>query len=119
LTSKIINMAERMKDENDRLLESMFASEPIADDGFSARIVTRVRRRIWLRRLALPVAIVGGALVSFKPLAGLVKILSGFVALVPQDILSAPAAAVPQFSLLLLGAALLATCLVGLRLLDD
>ena len=119
MISKIINMAERKKDEDDRLLESMFASESIADDGFSNRVVTQVRRRIWLRRLALPVATVVGALVSFKPLAGLVKMLSGFVALVPQDILSLPTDVVPQFSLLLLGAALLAACMVGLRVLED
>ena len=119
MTSKIINMAERMKDEEDRLLESMFASEPVADAGFSDRIVARVRRRVWLRRLAMPVAIVTGALISFKPLAGLVKMLSGFAALVPQDVLSAPAEVVPQFSLLIMGAALLATCLAGLRILED
>ena len=119
MTSKIINMAERMKDENDRLLESMFASGPVADAGFSDRVVARVRRRVWLRRLALPVATVIGALVSYKPLAGLVQSLSGLVALVPQDVLSVPTDVIPQFSMLLMGGVLLATCLAGLRILDD
>ena len=50
-------MAEKLKDAEDRLLESLFASEPIADDGFSRRVVTRIRRRIWVRRLALPVEV--------------------------------------------------------------
>ena len=61
MTSKIINMADKIKDADDRLLESMFAAEPIADAGFSVRIVKKIRRRLWVRRLALPLAAVIGA----------------------------------------------------------
>ena len=56
MTSKIINMAEHIKDDADRMLESMFASDPVPDDGFSVRVVRKVRRRIWVRRLTLPIA---------------------------------------------------------------
>ena len=122
MTSKIINMAERIKDAEDRLLESMFANEAIADDGFSARVVGKVRRRIWLRRLALPVATLIGAVVSFKPLVGLVMTLAELSQLIPRDVLNmlnASAVAVPLLPMLVLGGMLLATCLIGVRLLDD
>ena len=119
MTSKIINMAERIKDEQDRMLESMFASEPIADDGFSMRIVRQVRRRIWLRRLTLPAATLIGLLIAFKPLTELVAALAGLVQLIPEDVLGVSALVVPQLPMLVLGAMLLATCMIGLRLLDD
>jgi len=119
LTSKIINMAERIKDENDRMLESMFASAPIADDGFSVRVVRKVRRRMWLRRLTLPFATLVGAIVSFKPLAGLVTTLAGFTTLIPENVLSVSSTILPQLPMLVLGAMLLAACMIGLRSLED
>jgi hypothetical protein len=119
LTSKIINMAERIKDETDRLLDSMFASEPVADDGFSARIVKKVRRRIWVRRLTLPVATLIGGLIAFKPLTEMVRVVAGLTTLIPDDILGASDVIVPQLPMLVLGAMLLATVLVGLRTLED
>ena len=112
-------MAERIKDEQDRLLESMFASDPIADDGFSARVVRKVRRRMWLRRLTLPVATLIGSLVAFKPLTELVTVIAGLVQAIPLDVLNTSGIVVPQLWMLVVGAMLLATCMVGLRLLDD
>ena len=119
MTSKIINMAERLKDNEDRLLESMFASAPIADDGFSAAIEKKVRRRLWSRRMILPVATVVGALVSFKPLAGLVTAFASLTSLLPRELIEAPQQLVPQLPMIVLGAMLLATCLLALRALED
>jgi hypothetical protein len=119
LTSKIINMAERIKDAEDRMLETMFAAAPITDDGFSIRVVQKVRRRIWLRRLTLPIATVIGLLVSFKPLAAFVTTLAGLSKLIPQDVLNVTSTIVPQLPMLVLGAMLLATCMAGLRALED
>ena len=112
-------MAERIKDEQDRMLESLFASEPIADNGFSTRVVRQVRRRIWLRRLTLPTATLVGALVAFKPLAQLVTVVAGLSRMIPQDVLGVSAIVVPQLPMLVLGAMLLATCMFGLRMLED
>ena len=106
-------MAERIKDEQDRMLESMFASEPIADNGFSARIVNKVRR------LTLPVASLIGALIAFKPLTQLVTLIAGLVQVIPQDVLDASSIVVPQLPMLVLGAMLLATCMIGLRMIED
>lgn len=76
MTSNIIIMAERIKDETDRALEQLFRSGPIDDDGFSDRVMLRVRRHVWVRRLAMPVALVIGALVGLKPLLDSVAVLS-------------------------------------------
>ena len=74
MTSKIINMVERMKDEQDRVLEALLNPAPIHDDGFTAQVMGRIRRREWLRRLALPVAIVLGLLLSLPPAMRLLAI---------------------------------------------
>ena len=119
MTSKIINMAERIKEAEDRLLESMFESVPVADDGFSISIVRKLRRRLWLRRLTLPIAAAVGALFAVKPLAGLVKALAGLSVLIPQDLVSTTMSMIPQAQVIVLGAMLLAACLLGLRTLVD
>ncbi len=123
MTSKIINMAERIKDEQDRLLESMFESAPIADDGFSARVVKRIRRRLWLQRLALPVAAIVGGAVAIRPLADLVTVLANLsfsvTSLVPEELVTATAGLIPQAPFVVLGAMLLAACLLGLRAIED
>ena len=120
MTSKIINMAERIKDEEDRLLESMFASEPIADDGFSAQIVHRVRRRMWVRRLTMPVTTVIGLLVSFKPLTELVTSVAGLTQLLPLDKFGVSSEQViAQLPMFVLGAMLLAALMVSMRALED
>lgn len=94
-------MVERMKDKEDQALEALFRSEPLQDAGFSRRVLKRVRRRIWLRRLALPVALVMGGAVAFQPavevggaLLGLVSGLSAGSQLISEGSLAkmAPAA---------------------------
>jgi len=108
-----------MKDAEDRLLESMFAAAPIADDGFSARVVGKVRRRLWLRRLALPVAALIGGAIAIKPLSALVTLMASLSMLVPQELLGTLADFIPQAQTVVLGALLLAVCLLGMRTLED
>ncbi len=74
MTSKIINMADRQKDAEDQLLESLFADSAIADDGFSQSVVRRIRRQVWVRRLALPVAILIGGGIALEPLMELASV---------------------------------------------
>jgi hypothetical protein len=112
-------MADRIKDAEDQLLESMFAAEPIADDGFSVRVVKKIRRRLWLRRLALPVAgLVGGA-IAIKPLTDLVTIVASLSTLLPQELLNVTVDFIPQMQIIVLGAMLLGVCLLGLRAMED
>lgn len=112
-------MAERIKDEQDRMLESMFASEPVADNGFSVRVVKKVRRRIWLRRLTLPTATLVGALIAFKPLTQLVTVIAGLAQMIPQDVVDTSALVVPQLPMLVLGAMLLGAFMLGVRMLEE
>ena len=129
MTSKIINMAERLKDAEDRMLESMFQSESIADDGFSRRVVSRIRRRLWIRRLALPVAMLLGGAVAIKPLSQLVTAASKLLSVIPQGLFEVPMSWLPQMESIVFGASidqmvvlaamLLAAGLLGTRMLVD
>jgi len=112
-------MAEKIKDAEDRLLESLFDSPTLADDGFSAGIVNRINRRLWFRRLALPVAAVVGGAIAFKPLTGLVTTLTNLSSLIPPDLVSGATSSIPQFQTIVLGAILLAVGLVSMRLLEN
>jgi hypothetical protein len=119
LKSKIINMADRIKDAEDRLLESMFSSEPIADDGFSKLIVRRIRRRLWVKRLALPVAAVIGASIAAGPMIDLAQIIAGVANVVPQRIFGTPADWIPQLHIVLLAGMLAVVAFVGAQALED
>jgi hypothetical protein len=122
-------MAERLKDAEDRMLESMFQSESIADDGFSRRVVSRIRRRLWIRRLALPVAMLLGGAVAIKPLSQLVTAASKLLSVIPQGLFEVPMSWLPQMESIVFGASidqmvvlaamLLAAGLLGTRMLVD
>ena len=119
MTSKIINMADKIKDADDRLLESMFAAEPIADAGFIVRIVKKIPRRLWVRRLALPLAAVIGGAIAVKPLTDLVTIVASLSTLLPQELVDSLVDFIPQVQTIVLGAMLLGVCLLGLRSLSE
>jgi hypothetical protein len=112
-------MADKIKDADDRLLESMFAAEPIADAGFSVRIVKKIRRRLWVRRLALPLAAVIGGAIAVKPLTDLVTIVASLSTLLPQELVDSLVDFIPQVQTIVLGAMLLGVCLLGLRSLSE
>jgi hypothetical protein len=113
-------MAERLKDREDLRLEAMFASDPIADDGFSRRVMATVRRQIWIRRLSLPVAFVIGAGFAARPLMQLVQAVSGLLQIIPRAVASnfpaMPLAQVPHLSTIVLGGTLLIAALMMGRL---
>jgi hypothetical protein len=110
-------MAEKLKDAEDRLLESMFAAGPIEDDGFSKRVVTRIRRRLWLRRLALPVAMLVGGAIAVKPASELVIALSKLLTVVPDSVVQAPTDWVPNVQGIAISGSLLQTVIFGIALL--
>jgi len=115
-------MADKIKDELDLSLESMFGSEPIDDDGFSVRVVSRVRRQMWVRRLSMPIALLAGSVIGAKPLMGLVGFVPKLLGSVPVESLvveSLPTFDVPQISTLILGAALLGIIMMIGRMLEE
>jgi hypothetical protein len=113
-------MADRLKDKHDLKLEALFESAPIADGGFSERVMARVRRQIWVRRLSLPVAFVIGAAFATRPLMQLVQAVSRLFEFIPQTLAShlgsLPIAHPPQLSSILLGATLLLAALMAGKL---
>lgn len=119
MTSKIINMAEHMKDAQDRMLESMFASAPISDDGFSAQVIRRVRRKMMLRRLSLPVAALIGGVVAFKPFSTLVGIAHQLLLQMPDELVASAVASLPTVQLIVTGGLVLCAAIFSLSMLED
>ena len=123
MKSVIINMADRMKDAEDIKLESLFASDTIADDGFSTRIEKRIRRQLWVRRLALPVALLIGGAIAVKPLSNLLTALFRFVSVLPDNVSSNFGAVssidLPQMSTLMMGGMLVLVAVMIMRMLED
>ncbi len=113
-------MADSMRDSEDARLEQLFASEPIADNGFSMGIVRRLRRRLWIRRLALPVAAAVGASIAFEPLVTLAISLGNVLQALPVPVnVETAAQYLPSLPMLVTGGVLFAAMLVGIRLLED
>jgi len=116
-------MVERLKDKEDRMLESLFASESIADNGFSQKVVSRVRRRIWIQRLSLPIAFVVGGAIAVKPLSQFVAAMSKMFVFIPQSfssrIESVPFDRLPPVSSIFIAATLVMVFLLVSRLLED
>ena len=112
-------MADRIKDNDDLALEAMFRSEPIADDGFSNRVVRKIRRRTWTRRVTLPLAVFLGSAIAAKPVAELLGNLGEFVNAMPGASSSLPLEALPSAYMLIGGGMLLALALFGLNMLEE
>jgi len=112
-------MAERIKDEEDRLLESMFASEPIADNGFSEQIVRRVRRKLLLRRLTLPVAALIGGAIAFKPISALVNTTYRILLQLPDELVVSATNNLPSLQLIVIGGLILFATILTLNMLED
>lgn len=122
MTSMIINMADRLKDDADLKLELLFRSQPVQDDGFSVKVVSRVRRRIWVRRLAMPVAITIGTLIAAKPLLQLANAIPKLLMIVPGSMSSLnnlPIGGLPQNSTVIFGAMLLFAVMMVGKMLED
>jgi hypothetical protein len=100
---KIIIMAERLKDENDAKLEALFRSEPIGDDGFSDRVVSRVSRGILIRRWTLPAAVLIGGLIAAKPAGQLLLAMGEILTVIPEDIRTVQLDSLPQVTTFIFG----------------
>ena len=101
------------------MLESLLQSTPIADDGFSRRVVIRIRRRLWMRRLALPVAMFVGGAIAIKPATQILVASGKLMTVVPQGLFELPAGLIPQVQIVVLGAMLLAAGMLGIRMLEE
>lgn len=113
-------MADKIKDADDEMLEALMRSEPIADDGFSDKVMRRIHRGLWLRRLAPPIAVLIGGSIAVKPLAGLIRALHGLLTDVSVgSVFPVVPEWMPPVYQIVLGGMLLAVVFVGVRLLND
>jgi len=115
-------MAERLKDEGDKRLEALFSLAPVRDDGFSVRVVSRIKRRLWVRRLSLPVAFVVGGAVSIRPVLQLADSMPAFLGSIPDGLLNfdkLPISSLPQMSTIMMGAAFLVVVMIFGRMLEE
>lgn len=111
-------MAERLKDKEDARLEALFRTAPVEDNGFSERVVARVRRGIWIRRWTLPLAALIGALIAAKPATQLLLAMTDILAMLPADVRNVELESLPQLATFIFGgtvAGLLALFLNGLE----
>ena len=112
-------MADKIRDAEDALLDSLFSAEPIADDGFSDRVVGKIRRELWLRRLALPVAAAVGGTIAFKPALALVTLASQLLIVMPGEFVASAAGWLPSPYLIVTGGMLLAAAMLGVQMLEE
>jgi hypothetical protein len=115
-------MAERLKDEADRKLESLLRSEPVLDDGFTDNILKRVRREMWVRRLTMPFAIMIGALFAAKPAVQLFGAIPAMLNAIPASIRNVANTAIinlPDMSTVVMGIMLLAAAMLASRILEE
>jgi hypothetical protein len=112
-------MAERMKDEQDRLLETMFESVPLADNGFSNQILRRIRRKLWVRRITLPAAVSLGGLIAYQPVAAVLKGFYPLLESVSGDLLPSLFGNLPSLQLIVTGALVLVVALYSLSMIED
>ena len=61
---------------------------PLDDEGFSATVLGRIRRRVWLRRGVLGTAAVVGGVLAFGPLSELSVLISGVPVLLSDGLIS-------------------------------
>lgn len=119
MTSNIINMADKMSDNEDRLLKSLFAAKPIADDGFSDRVLRKLRLQLWVRRLTLPVAALIGFAVAVNPLLELLALMPSLTTIVPSGWSTGLSSLLPDAQMLVVGGMILIAGVGTLQLLDD
>ena len=112
-------MAERNMDKQDEFLNELFSSAPIADDGFSRRVVRRVRRQMWVDRLALPVAVALGIAIAIKPLMQVSSIFPALAALLPLESMGMPSIPVIDTQTLFLGGLLLFAVIFAVQAIED
>ena len=112
-------MADRLKDKEDTRLEALFRSEPIEDDGFSERVVSRVRRGMWIRRWTLPVAMLVGGLIAAKPTAEILLAMSEVLSAMTGGFQALPVDSLPQATLFVFGGTLVGIVALFIKGLEE
>lgn len=108
-----------MKDQADLKLEALFHSDAVNDDGFSERVMKRIRWQMRMRRYALPLAMLVGGLIAAKPAIDLLMVASQLVTVLPADLRMMPLDAMPQWTTVIGGLAIAGVTAMLVRLLEE
>lgn len=119
MRNKIIRLADRMKDDEDLRLEALFRSDAVNDDGFSDRVMRRIRWQIRVRRFALPLAVLLGGAIAAKPAMEILLVASRLVTVIPAELRSLPLESLPQMPAVITGLAIAAGAAMFLRALEQ
>lgn len=117
--SKIIIMAEHVKDAEDRLLESLFAAEAIADRGFSDAVVRRIRRKSWARRGCLLSALAIGGAIALQPALAFTALVVNLLQAMPGGVPGVSLDTLPSAAMFAGGGVLFVAAAIGVRFLED
>ena len=119
-------MVERIKDKEELRLEALFRSDPVPDLGFSDKIVVRVRRQMWIRRLTMPIAMLVGGLIAAKPAGELIVAISKVLTVLPSNLTSVsvnlpsvPAVSLTQMTTMVLLGAIAVVAIAFIPALED
>jgi hypothetical protein len=112
-------MADYSRDDDDRVLEALFAAATVADDGFSERIVRRIRRRLLVRRLCLLVATIVGGTIAWQPAVAFTRFAVSLLQELPGNFFGTALEAVPSTTMLIGGGILFIVTAFAFRLLED
>ena len=76
--------------EEEMRLSALFETltPPLEDEGFSAIVTRRIRRRVWLRRVVLGAAVFIGGVLALGPLFELSVQMSGLSVLLAEGLVS-------------------------------
>ena len=114
-----------MSPEEEGRLSELFEAltPPLEDEGFSAIVVRRIRRRRWVRRAVLGTAVVAGGVLALGPLSELSVLISGLPALLSEGLITVATswndpAWLAQNRMILILAVLAASMPGAIRLLD-
>ncbi|MDA0706734.1 MAG: hypothetical protein O2907_07250 [Proteobacteria bacterium] len=108
-----------MHDDEDRLFAALLRADVIDDAGFSKQIVARIRRDIWLRRLALPGAMLLGSAFAIKALLQLGSVFSVLNESLPVSQIELPATTLAQLPMLLTVGCLMLIAIVTFKLSEE
>ncbi|HNP34512.1 MAG TPA: hypothetical protein PKK10_01555 [Woeseiaceae bacterium] len=112
-------MADRNRDEQDRVLDALFDSAPIADDGFSAAVVASIQRKQRFRRWCVSIALVVGSAIAIKPTIAMLHLLYKLLFDTSTGLFAFSVDSIPSVNMLITGGILFAVLMVGLRVIDD
>jgi hypothetical protein len=119
-------MADRQKDKEELRLEALFQSDPLPDEGFSRKVMLRVRRQMWVRRLTMPVALIIGGSFAIMPVSDLVIAFTNILTKLPASLIDASvispalsASSLPQLTTILASGLMAIVALIFIRTLAD